>query len=105
MPSSQPLPGDTQHPLLDSKGRAIAVLAGRPPDPGFDEVCQRVYQKMEKVNSLAEFSEEENNHQRGKYPVINAGVTPGQRAKKPLNMDLRKCQHLVDNLLQDADIR
>lgn len=60
---------------------------------------------MEEAAQAADFSDEQKVHRRGEYPVLNVGVSPGQGSCAPLNLNLHGNQHVVDELLNDPDVK
>lgn len=99
-------PGENHIPLLDSAGRVVAVLASMSTNVDFMGACTRAYQKMDDASTVLGFSAKENAHRRGRYPVLNVGVTAGQGSEAPLNKGLDKSHSVaVDKLLQDEDIK
>ncbi|KAJ3566231.1 hypothetical protein NP233_g7132 [Leucocoprinus birnbaumii] len=75
--------GVTPRPLLDSRERVAAVLAGRPNEPDFLGRTQRLFHKMTQIASKISFSDSEINHFHRNYPAVNVGITPGQGAEHP----------------------
>ncbi|KAJ7079807.1 hypothetical protein B0H15DRAFT_787690 [Mycena belliarum] len=96
--------------ILDVEGRVIAVLLGRPEDPGWDVVVRDAEKAMRRVNraghALGAFRAEDARHRRGNFPVIAGGVSFGGGQKRPGNLvHSRKRQKLLNYLLQNKSIR
>lgn len=52
-----------------------------------------------------EFSHRDHQHQRGSYPTVNVGVSPGQGSKEPFNIGLGKYKEAMHRLLENEDLQ
>lgn len=60
-------------PITDKDGRVIAVLAGQPDDPGWDEVHQSAADSLDACRGKMK----QGTHRRGRYPMLSSGISFG----------------------------
>jgi hypothetical protein len=67
-------------PLVDSKGRIFAVLAGQPDTPSYKASVAAAFQEIMNEGTAAQFPPDMRKHRRGLFAAINVGLTygPGQ---------------------------
>ncbi|KAJ7857095.1 hypothetical protein B0H14DRAFT_2352389 [Mycena olivaceomarginata] len=70
-------------PLIDSKGRIFAVLAGQPRDPSYKTSVAAAFGAIMQEGTAARFPAIMRKHRRGLFAVINVGLTFGKGAKVP----------------------
>ncbi|KAF9487450.1 hypothetical protein BDN71DRAFT_1491355 [Pleurotus eryngii] len=75
--------GCTPRPLIDTKGRIFAVLAGRPKDLSFDSDCEAAYGAMASELQGFNLQEKEIRHRRGDFPAMATGVSYGNGQTEP----------------------
>ncbi|PPQ96619.1 hypothetical protein CVT26_010682 [Gymnopilus dilepis] len=102
--------GDEPQVLVDSEGRIIAVLAGKPSDPDFDGAIARADAAMVharivgKLNGSLPARPEE--HRRGIFSAIPCGVSFGGGQVEPGNLlHPPKKQALLNDLLDNPAIQ
>ncbi|TFY79881.1 hypothetical protein EWM64_g4135 [Hericium alpestre] len=90
--------------IVDKYTRIIVMLAGRPPDPGWDASCERIYVAMSatKEDISIKTSPEQ---RRGDFDFINTGVSFGRGQQHPINASHGTNSPAIDRLLEDADLR
>jgi hypothetical protein len=72
--------------ILDSCGRIIAVLAGRPDDPSWDSVHLEAVELLEKTRPLLRLSKKSKRHRRGNFAALSYGISHGGGQTKPSNL-------------------
>lgn len=90
-------------PIVDCKGRIIAVLAGRPRDPTYVHDVAAAFQSMLLGRAEARFPADISKHRRGPFPALNAGLSysKGQRVPSRLGGPYA---WLLQRLLGDSHI-
>ncbi|KAJ7803236.1 hypothetical protein B0H14DRAFT_3487658 [Mycena olivaceomarginata] len=73
--------GLTSKPIIDSKGRIIAVLAGQPNHPEYRETVVLAFQAVCDAGDEARFPASMRKHRRGLFAAINAGLSYGKGQK------------------------
>lgn len=74
--------------ILDSKGRIVAVLVGRPTgDPTWDQVNISAANKFEEARGQLKLSANQKVHRRGRFPALASGISHGGGQLKPSNLD------------------
>jgi len=72
--------------VLDSCGRIIAVLAGRPDDPSWESVHLEAVELLEKTRPLLRLSKKSMRHRRGNFAVLSCGISHGFGRTEPSNL-------------------
>jgi hypothetical protein len=68
----------TTHPVVDSEGRVIGLLAGRPQDIAtWERLCKQAADAIEESRSRCVFTEKQRDHRRGAFPAAIVGVIHG----------------------------
>ncbi|KAJ6574070.1 hypothetical protein B0H19DRAFT_1253833 [Mycena capillaripes] len=70
-------------PLIDSKGRIFAVLAGQPRDPTYKTSVAAAFGAIMQEGTAARFPAIMRKHRRGLFAAINVGLTFGKGQKVP----------------------
>ncbi|KAG6830764.1 hypothetical protein H0H92_014845 [Tricholoma furcatifolium] len=96
--------GKTPRPILSKEGRVVAVLAGQPDTPGYRSAHHAAYEAMMEAAAQEDFKETDIHHKRGKFPVVNVGVTMGLGATYPTNLATGRHTEMMDNLLSHPAI-
>ncbi|KAF8130506.1 hypothetical protein K438DRAFT_1643685, partial [Mycena galopus ATCC 62051] len=96
--------------ILDSEGRIVAVLLGRPEDDDWDDVIERIQRLMDGVQRRGlrrgVFLAKNKRHRRGNFHTVQAGYTKGPGQKKPGNLaHVKEYCRLVDLILIDRATR
>lgn len=78
--------GRTATGILDSCGRIIAVLAGRPDDPSWESVHLEAVELLEKTRPLLRLSKKSTRHRRGNFAALSYGISHGGGQTKPSNL-------------------
>jgi hypothetical protein len=76
----------TPTPLRDQKGRIIAVLAGRPTDPGWTAVHRQAAEEIKACRPLCHLTKKDKRHRRGQFAALACGITIGPGGKRPHNL-------------------
>ncbi|PPQ76067.1 hypothetical protein CVT26_004586 [Gymnopilus dilepis] len=104
--------GQDPRVLLDSEGRLIAVLAGRPADLDWDNVVANVDAAMVHARLTGKRDEvfpkrpEDNEHRRGIFSAIPSGVSFGGGQTRPGNLSHPpKKQAIINELLSNEDVQ
>ncbi|KAJ6448773.1 hypothetical protein C8R45DRAFT_850155, partial [Mycena sanguinolenta] len=76
--------------ILDSEGRIVAILLGRPDGDDWDVVIAELTRVMDRVRQRGVeegvFRSSDRRHRRGDFYVLQAGLTKGPGQKKPGNL-------------------
>ncbi|KAJ7871110.1 hypothetical protein B0H13DRAFT_1895895 [Mycena leptocephala] len=96
--------------IVDSEGRIVAVLLGRPDGNDWDEVVREFERVMEGVRRRGErcgiFNVQNRKHRRGTYHLMGSGVTKGPGQQKPGNLKhTKKYRQLLQLLILNHYIR
>ncbi|KAG6826408.1 hypothetical protein H0H92_015915, partial [Tricholoma furcatifolium] len=75
--------GKTPWPILSKEGHVFAVLAGQLDIPSYRSAHHAAYEAMMEAAAWKDFKQTNIHHKRGKFPVINVGVTMGLGAIYP----------------------
>ncbi|KAJ7114709.1 hypothetical protein C8R44DRAFT_554171, partial [Mycena epipterygia] len=75
------------HPIVDAKGRIVAVLAGQPRDPTYAAAAAAAFATLVVEAAAAHFPASMAKHRRGPYIVLNVGLSysKGQRVPSRLS--------------------
>ncbi|TDL13644.1 hypothetical protein BD410DRAFT_846742 [Rickenella mellea] len=69
--------GLTPRPIVDGKDRVVAVLVGRPRDPGWAALSNDVFTTISKARDRCTFSQDQADHRRGQFPTLSIGTSFG----------------------------
>lgn len=88
--------------ILDSAGRVIAVLVGRPSnDPSWENVHLDAANELEAARSRCKFSKAHTNHRRGRFPALATGISHGGGQLRPGNLCHDSAnRRVLDSLVQ-----
>lgn len=92
-------------PLIDSDGRAFAVLAGQPNDPTYAEDCERAYDAITGEGNAANFQRKEGRGRRGDFAGVTVGVSHGKGTTEPVNLQHPIRREMLDRLLANQSIK
>jgi hypothetical protein len=68
----------TTHPIVDSEGRVIGLLAGRPQcAEDWDALCKEAADAIEEARSRCVFADKQVDHRRGAFPAVPVGISHG----------------------------
>ncbi|KAJ7124030.1 hypothetical protein C8R43DRAFT_899244, partial [Mycena crocata] len=92
-------------PIVDSKSRIVAVLAGQPRDPTYAADATAAYHAILDERKRAQFSAKASTHRRGPFPALNVGLSYGKGQRIPGY--LRNGHHaaLLQRLIGNPSIR
>ncbi|KIY47958.1 hypothetical protein FISHEDRAFT_16875, partial [Fistulina hepatica ATCC 64428] len=76
--------GRTPTPLVDEDDRVFAVLAGQPDDPSWKDVHASAVEALDEARHNVNWRKQGPN-QRGRFQVLNCGVSFGGGQKHPMN--------------------
>ncbi|KAJ6562525.1 hypothetical protein B0H19DRAFT_942775, partial [Mycena capillaripes] len=91
-------------PLIDSKGRIFAVLAGQPRDPTYQTSVASAFDAILQEGTAARFPASMRNHWRGLFAAINVGLTFGKGQKVPTWLMLTDYAAMTERLLANEHI-
>ncbi|KAJ6447465.1 hypothetical protein C8R47DRAFT_996996, partial [Mycena vitilis] len=97
--------GLTPIPLIDSKGRIIAVLAGQPCNDEYRAAVQRAFHLIRDAGAEARFPASMRKHRCGLFAAINVGLSYGKGQTTPCWLNTKEYTGLAERLLGDKDIR
>ncbi|KAJ6522138.1 hypothetical protein DFH09DRAFT_938493, partial [Mycena vulgaris] len=91
-------------PLVDSRGRVIAVLAGQPRRDTYRDAAQRAFRAICDAGDAARFPASMRNHRRGLFAAVNVGLSYGKGQSTPSWLHTEPYAELADGLLANQDI-
>ncbi|KAJ6543752.1 hypothetical protein DFH09DRAFT_1321937 [Mycena vulgaris] len=97
--------GIEARPIVDSQGRIIAVLAGRPRDPAYAQAVSRAFQAMCLACTGTAFPASMARHRRGLYPTLIAGLSYSKGQRVPSRLDGGEYAVILSALLGNLDVR
>lgn len=92
-------------PIVDQKGRIIAVLVGQPKDASFISAAETVFESMVREGKAASFLPKETLHCQGAFPAINMGVTHGKGTLAPVYLNNHRHTPMMERLLDDPAVQ
>ncbi|KAL0567739.1 hypothetical protein V5O48_014252, partial [Marasmius crinis-equi] len=92
-----PWNGRVHKPILDSRGRVIAVLVGAPDDPAFIDDCLRFHNAI--LQRRNKFSSADSRQDRGNFPAQRQGISYGTGQAAPMRIANQKYGDLMAELL------
>ncbi|KAH7918686.1 hypothetical protein BV22DRAFT_993901, partial [Leucogyrophana mollusca] len=96
----------TPHVIVDAEDRILAVLAGRPDDPTWDDVVEDATKALHEAGLAAKIPVKKRRHRRGEYPALAAGVSYGGGQTVPRNLKNSTCNEaVVARLLANKSIQ
>jgi hypothetical protein len=104
LPSTNPC-SSTPRPLVDLKNRIIAVLAGRPTDPGYVAAATESFHAIDDAGEAAVFCTDEKRHRRGHFPALAIGISYGKGQAQPANLDNGVHAAMLQRLIGNASIQ
>ncbi|KAI0055550.1 hypothetical protein BV25DRAFT_1873084 [Artomyces pyxidatus] len=92
--------------ILDAQHNVLAHLAGRPnDDQTWNDACHGAADKLQDVRRRMNPTAEECVHRRGRFATLRAGISYGGGQTHPQNMDPGKYADLIQEILQDPNVR
>ncbi|KDR76661.1 hypothetical protein GALMADRAFT_22471, partial [Galerina marginata CBS 339.88] len=88
---------------VDKDNRIFTVLVGQPDDEGYSKSAAAVYELLKAEAGRAGLVAAE--HRRGRFPVMNVGVTHGNGTEEPVNRNNREHTDVADRLLADPNVK
>ncbi|PBK79337.1 hypothetical protein ARMGADRAFT_857363, partial [Armillaria gallica] len=82
-------------PITDHDGHVIAMLAGQPNDPNWNEVHEEAYESLEWLWKECKFSEEQCKHRHGKFGTLSVGISYGGGQTHPQNLHHNKANTMA----------
>lgn len=67
----------TSRAIVDKDGRIIAVLVGRPNDPGWRAVHRSAHVALQSARTRCRFLKKSKQHHRGDFPALTVGISYG----------------------------
>ncbi|KAK0194914.1 hypothetical protein F5146DRAFT_1132340 [Armillaria mellea] len=93
-----PWEGGDPHPIVDAKGRIIAIMAGQPSDPGYGSSCMDAFDKIMQEGQAAKFHQSLSNRCRH-FPAVNVGISYGKGQKAPCHLQNSILAAVVNRLV------
>ncbi|KAI0038810.1 hypothetical protein FA95DRAFT_1505020, partial [Auriscalpium vulgare] len=95
---------------VDTEGRILAILAGRPQgdDEDWEKTRRGAYAALQAARGAMQLKGGDGKDRRGKFPSIHTGISYGRGHKvrnEPLELNLGKNEEAVQNLKQNSYIR
>lgn len=90
-------------PILDSGGRVVAVLAGRPSDGSFIKAADSAFQAMLREGNTAGFGPGGVKHRRGLFPALNVGISYGKGQQQPAPLKTGRHAPMLGRLIEDKN--
>ncbi|KAJ7853838.1 hypothetical protein B0H14DRAFT_3653221, partial [Mycena olivaceomarginata] len=97
--------GLTPKPIIDSKGRIIAVLAGQLNHPEYCEAVALAFQAICDAGDEARFPASMRKHRRGLFAAINVGLSYGKGQKTPCWLNNKQHDGIAEQLLANKHIK
>ncbi|KAG6851648.1 hypothetical protein C0991_007323 [Blastosporella zonata] len=98
------MPRETR-PILDRNNRVIAVLVGQPAVDDFQGSANAAYDALSRGRQSGFFASGSLSHHRGRYPVLNVGVTHGKGTSWPVYLNNHENNDVARLLLEDTHIK
>lgn len=95
----------TPKPIIDSKGRIIAVLAGQPNHPEYRESVALAFQAICDAGDEARFPASMRKHRRGLFAAISVGLSYGKGQKTPCWLNNKQYDGIAEQLLANKHIK
>ncbi|KAJ7839846.1 hypothetical protein B0H14DRAFT_2287903, partial [Mycena olivaceomarginata] len=92
-------------PIIDSKGRIIAVLAGQPNHPEYRKAVALAFQAICDAGDEARFPASMRKHRRGLFAAINIGLSYGKGQKTPCWLSNKQYDGIAEQLLANKHIK
>ncbi|KAJ7184124.1 hypothetical protein C8R46DRAFT_883518 [Mycena filopes] len=92
-------------PILDAKGRIVAVLAGQPRNTSYAAAAHGAFLAILNAGANAHFPADMRRHRRGLFAAINVGLSYGKGQKVPNWLDNKAYADLADALLANEHIK
>ncbi|KAK0439090.1 uncharacterized protein EV420DRAFT_1279737 [Desarmillaria tabescens] len=102
--SEVPWEGFDPRPIVDCKGRIVAVIAGQPRDPSYSAACMEVHDDILREGQTANFRK--NCHgRRGGFPAVNVGISYGKGQKVPSRLQNGVLAGIINRLVGSEAVR
>ncbi|KAJ7723135.1 hypothetical protein B0H16DRAFT_1737346 [Mycena metata] len=92
-------------PILDCRGRIVAVLAGQPDKPSYRAAADAAFAAMRNAGNSTRFPAEMKKHRRGLFAAINVGLSYGKGQSTPCWLDAKDYRALAEEMLANAGIQ
>ncbi|KAJ7209357.1 hypothetical protein B0H12DRAFT_1030471 [Mycena haematopus] len=103
--SPHALPSSTAKPIVDCKGRIIAVLAGQPNNAEYRQSVELAFDAICNAGSEACFPASMRKHRRGLFAAMNVGLSYGKGTKVPCWLNNKAYTGIAEQLLADRHIK
>ncbi|PPR04543.1 hypothetical protein CVT26_002510 [Gymnopilus dilepis] len=98
--------GRTPMLVVDRDGRIIAILAGRPEDPTWNEVQREAAQLLEEARCACRVPKKSQHHRRGAFTTLRCGFSHGGGQTSPQNLLNSKTNaRVIDRLNNSTPMR
>ncbi|KAJ6486954.1 hypothetical protein C8R45DRAFT_824927, partial [Mycena sanguinolenta] len=91
-------------PLIDKRGRIIAVLAGQPQDARYRDAAKRAFEAICDAGNEARFPASMRSHRRGLFAAVNVGLSYGKGQRAPSWLHTKEYTSVVERLLANSAI-
>ncbi|KAJ7126502.1 hypothetical protein C8R43DRAFT_958011 [Mycena crocata] len=100
-----PWNGFDSRPIIDAKGRIIAVLAGQPRDPTYAAAAADVFAAMNAERTAAQFPATMSKQPRGRFPALNTGLFYGKGQRVPSRLRTGIYGALLQRLVGNPNVK
>ncbi|KAJ7157520.1 hypothetical protein C8R43DRAFT_1125210 [Mycena crocata] len=97
--------GFDSQPIVDARGRIVAVLAGQPRDETYAAAAAAAYSSLTKERASAHFPASLSKQPRGPFPALNVGLTYGKGQRVPSRLATGIHSALLQRLIGDPNIK
>ncbi|PBK61848.1 hypothetical protein ARMSODRAFT_864955, partial [Armillaria solidipes] len=85
-------------PIVDNKGRIVAVIAGQPYDPSYSAACMDAHDEIMQEGAAANFRKA-SSHRRGRFPAVNVGISYGKGQRVPSRLQNGALAAIINRLV------
>ncbi|KAJ7179980.1 hypothetical protein C8R43DRAFT_1117322 [Mycena crocata] len=100
-----PWDGFDSRPIIDAKGRIVAVLAGQPRDPTYAAAASAVFAAMNQERAAAQFPAALSKQPRGPFPALNIGLFYGKGQRVPSRLRNGTYGALLQRLIGNSNVK
>ncbi len=85
-------------PIVDNKGRIVAVIVGQPHDTSYSAACMGAHDEIMREGAAANFRKA-SSHRRGHFPAVNVGISYGKGQRVPSHLQNGVLAAVVNRLV------
>ncbi|KAL0577957.1 hypothetical protein V5O48_004028 [Marasmius crinis-equi] len=91
--------GRTPMPIVDSTGRIISCLLGRPNDPTYDAALESLFDEVIRITDERDFGQEGDSRRGQKFKAFNSGIAMPMGSKRPVNLSNGDMAETLEHLM------